>query len=60
MGWGLEMNREREKTQASPNSPNSSRIDRGSNRAGWSPDGLQSAHSAHTLNQIPLLHRVVY
>lgn len=35
----------REDTQASSNSPNSSRIDRRSNRAGRNPDGLQSAHT---------------
>lgn len=49
MRWGLEGSREKEETQAGSNSPNSSRIDRRSNCAGWSPDGLQSAHSsAHT------------
>ncbi len=47
-GWGLEASREREETRASSNSPNSSGIDRRSNRAGWSPDGLQSAHSQRT------------
>nr|XP_017497728.2 putative uncharacterized protein MGC13053 [Manis javanica] len=47
MRWGPEGSQEGEKTQASCNSPNSSRIDRRSNRAEWSPDGLHT-HTKHT------------